>query len=239
MYNPLFPHLNTLGTPSRLRSSPSFPSSVSTPFKISLGSTGPPAISEIHTHTHIGHLILKHSNRMNTGYILVFTGSFIWRNKRSCVVLALENIICLPYFTLHYLANVWHPSPPPQSILLRKSHEHEGDLYHDLTDKITSKPPSVVMSSSMFTPPQTISHIPLLPGTESGDNHTNLFHKVSFINIILRPTGSEKKSHWGFEQQHPTVTTQILLQPSRWNMSHKSSPSCSHEDEGQEQINNT
>lgn len=40
----LFSHLNTFGTPSRLRSSPSLPSRASTPFKISLGSTCPAAI---------------------------------------------------------------------------------------------------------------------------------------------------------------------------------------------------
>lgn len=38
-------HLNTLATPSRLRSSPSFPNRASTPFSTSLGSTGPTAIT--------------------------------------------------------------------------------------------------------------------------------------------------------------------------------------------------
>lgn len=38
-------HLKTLATPSRLRSSPSFPSRASTPFSTSLGSTGPTAIT--------------------------------------------------------------------------------------------------------------------------------------------------------------------------------------------------
>lgn len=42
----LVSHPNTLGTPSRLRSSPSFPRRASMPFRISLGSTGPPAMSE-------------------------------------------------------------------------------------------------------------------------------------------------------------------------------------------------
>lgn len=62
-----FSHLNTFGTPSRLRSSPSFPSRGSMPFNISLGSTGPPAMSEtqwrvnilVNTSNSVLHVLLR------------------------------------------------------------------------------------------------------------------------------------------------------------------------------------
>lgn len=60
------PHLNTFGTPSRLRSSPSFPKRFSTPFKISLGSTGPPAISVMY----ISKQFDTRSNRTQVYYTL-------------------------------------------------------------------------------------------------------------------------------------------------------------------------
>jgi len=83
------PHLNTFGTPSKLRSSPSFPSRASTPFRISLGSTGPPAMSETHTTNNE----CTHQQEMfcDIGNSSAFSGTVCLPDSNGCSTLLCRN----------------------------------------------------------------------------------------------------------------------------------------------------
>lgn len=139
--NLFFSHLNTFGTPSRLRSSPSFPSRGSMPFNISLGSTGPPAMSEtqwrvnilVNTSNSVLHVLLRKAvfclflnNKYSTD---VYIGPF------ACQILSSRT----PPGNMNTIQYQNHPNPNP-SLLHHLSRPHTSTTkYHDQYDNSLKK----------------------------------------------------------------------------------------------------